>query len=390
MPRGPRSPGVLVMVICILAGVVLGQTIWRRLDGARDAAAQTAISAEPRQIASRGPLSPDEQSTIELFKKTSPSVVFVTTLQRVRSRFSTDVTEVPAGTGSGFLWDDAGHVVTNFHVTGPPSSNAYAVTLNNQKTYPAELVGIAPNNDLAVLKIVTNDDTERFQPMPLGSSSDLQVGQWVMAIGNPFGLDQSLTTGIVSALGRTITSPSNIPIEDVIQTDAAINPGNSGGPLLDSAGRVIGVNAQIRSPSGSNAGIGFAIPIDTVNRIVPSILKNYRPGRPSQPTQPSLGITLAPDNINARISQMSGLRGLLVMTVTPDGPADQAGVVGVRRGEDGPELNDVILSIGGHRVTNRGELVAALGHFDPDQEVEVKLWRDGKERTVTVKLGTAE
>ena len=383
-PAQPRrSPGILYSIGLIVVGIFLGQMVITHLDAAHAASAQS-----PREVTPRGPLAPGEQSVIDMFKQTSPSVVYVTTLQRVQDRFTLDVSEVPRGTGSGFLWDDQGNVVTNFHVIMEEGAT-YSVTLNDQTTYPAELIGRAPNSDLAVLRIKA--PPEKLHPIPLGTSSDLQVGQFVMAIGNPFGLDQTLTTGIVSALGRTITSPSDIPIDDVIQTDAAINPGNSGGPLLDSSGRLVGVNAQIASRSGSSAGIGFAIPVDTVNRVVPSILRNYRPGHPSTPTQAVLGVNLANDQLNDRVAQLAGVKGVLVVAVPKSSGAAKAGIVGVTKNTDGsPDINDIITAVGGHRVTTRAELVAALGHFDPDQEVDVKLWNKGVERDVKVKLGTAE
>src|SRR5438132_1613205 len=250
-------------------------------------------AVDPRPVAPRGDLAADEKSTIDLLREASPSVAFITTAQRVE--FWNRSQEIPQGTGSGFIWDDAGHIVTNFHVVAPmiQSKASATVTLSDHSSYDAALVGVSPDNDLAVVQIRAPKD--KLPPIKVGTSNDLQVGQKVFAIGDPFGLDQTLTTGIVSALGRVIPSATGRLIEDVIQTDAAINPGNSGGPLLDSWRRLIGVNAAIYSPSGAYAGIGFAIPVDTVQRIVPQLIEH------GQVTRPGLGIQVGPDQIAERL-----------------------------------------------------------------------------------------
>jgi S1-C subfamily serine protease len=235
--------------------------------------AQNRADAQPRAITPRGALQADELANINLFKQASPSVVNITSLGVQRDMFSMNVQQVPRGTGTGFVWDAQGHIVTNFHVI--QGGQGARVTLSDQSVYDAKLVGAFPDRDLAVLQI--DAPKEKLPPLAMGSSRDLVVGQRVYAIGNPFGLDQTLTMGIVSALNREIESFNNRTIRGVVQTDAAINPGNSGGPLLDSAGRLIGVNTQIASPSGASAGIGFAIPVDEVNRIVP---RRTRPGDP--------------------------------------------------------------------------------------------------------------
>jgi S1-C subfamily serine protease len=383
--RPGAFPRVLAMVGLVVLGVILGQVAVDRLDSARASA-----SANPRAITDRGPLKADEQSTVELFQSASPGVVYVTTLQRMQNRITMDVNDVPAGTGSGFIWDDQGHIVTNFHVIAQRNAS-YTVTLNDQTTYPADLIGIAPNNDLAVLKI--NAPTDKLRGLSLGSSHDLKVGQSVLAIGNPFGLDQTLTTGVVSALGRTINSPSGLPIEDVIQTDAAINPGNSGGPLLDSAGRLIGVNTQIARPPNSDAnvagniGIGFAIPVDTVNRIVPSIIRNYKPGKPSMPTRAILGVRLA--QLNPAVAQRLGVNGVLVTSVDKGSGAEAAGIIAAERTDEGINF-DLILEVAGRKVSTIADIMVALGRYDPGQEVSVKVWNKGVEREVKVKLGSTE
>lgn len=378
-----RYPNLLFMLGLVILGVFIGQFVLNRIEMSRMAHAQ-----EPRQVSDRGPLSQGEQSVIDLFNQTSPSVVYVTTIRRMRDRFSLDVTEVPAGTGSGFIWDDVGHIVTNFHVINQAGAS-FTVTLNDQSTYSATLVGIAPNNDLAVLKI--DAPREKLKAVAIGRSHDLKVGQFVMAIGNPFGLDQTLTTGVVSALGRTIRSPSNFPIEDVIQTDAAINPGNSGGPLLDSAGRLIGVNTQIASPSGSSAGIGFAIPVDTVNRVVPSMIRNYRDGKIGTPTRAVLGVRLLPSQTNIEVTRRLGISGVVIYTLDENGAAANAGLTGISRTQNGGiDIGDIITEVGGRKVTDPSELMAALSRFDPGSSVSIKLWRSGEERSVDVKLGSAE
>src|SRR5262245_59851892 len=222
-------------------------------------------NAAPRTITPRGALNAEERATIALFRQASPSVVYITTVARQRDFFSLNIAEIPQGSGSGFIWDQEGHIITNFHVIQGASGDK--VTLADHSVWDAQLVGVAPDHDLAVLSIKAPKN--QLRPLALGTSADLEVGQSVFAIGNPFGLDQTLTTGIISALGREINATTGRTIAGVIQTDAAINPGNSGGPLLDSAGRLIGVNTAIFSPSGSYSGIGFAVPVDTVNRIVP-------------------------------------------------------------------------------------------------------------------------
>ena len=224
-----------------------------------------------------GSLNSDERATVDLFQHASPSVVFITSLELRRNLFRLDVTQIPRGTGSGFVWDNNGHIVTNFHVID--GAQAVRVTLADQSAWDAKLVGAAPEKDLAVLKIEA--PAEQLPALPMGSANELMVGQQVFAIGNPFGLDHTLTTGVISALGREIGSAADVPIRDVIQTDAAINPGNSGGPLLDSSGRLIGVNTAIYSPSGAYAGIGFAIPVDTVQWVVPDLIQHGRVMRPT-------------------------------------------------------------------------------------------------------------
>jgi S1-C subfamily serine protease len=324
----------------------------------------------------RGDLAEDEKATIELFRRTSPGVVYITTLSRQAFGFL-DVEEVPRGTGSGFLWDREGHVVTNFHVI--QGASAAQVTLHDQSAWPATLVGVAPDQDLAVLRI--RAPAEKLAPVLVGSSRDLQVGQKVFAIGNPFGLDFTLTTGIVSALGRSIGALTGRKIQDVIQTDAAINPGNSGGPLLDSAGRLIGVNTQIASPSGASAGIGFAVPVDTVSRVVPELIQHGRVMRPR------IGIVPAQEWVLRR----AGVEGVLVMSVADGSAAARAGLRGTTRAEDGSiVLGDVVQELGGRKVASLDDLYAALEEHEPGDAVKVRVLRGERVLDVEVTLDAPE
>jgi S1-C subfamily serine protease len=337
---------------------------------------RTAEVESNRVVTPRGDLAEDEKSTIALFKQASPSVVHITTLVERRSRYSLDVQRLPRGTGSGFIWDKAGHVVTNYHVI--QGADAAQVTLGDQSTWKAALVGAYPDRDLAVLRIDAPPGV--LVPITIGSSHDLQVGQKVFAIGNPFGLDQSLTTGVISALGREIESVTRRPIRDVIQTDAAINPGNSGGPLLDSAGRLIGVNTAIYSPSGTSAGIGFAIPVDEVFRIVPQLIQHGKVVRADIAAQ------LAPD----QILRKAGRKGALVLHVQPDGPAAKAGLLPTRQDDDGRiRLGDIITALDGKEVTSAGQLQDELEKRAVGTVVELTVLRDGKEITLQVTLAAA-
>ncbi len=339
--------------------------------------AQTHLDPEAtsRPIAPAGDLADDEKSTIELFRRCSKSVAFISTAA-VGQDFNFNVTEIAKGTGSGFLWDESGHVVTNFHVV--EGADRWRVTLADQTTWNAVPVGVAPDKDLAVLRI--DAPVQHLTPILVGSSAQLEVGQKVFAIGNPFGLDQTLTTGIISGLGRQIRSQTGRNIDGVIQTDAAINPGNSGGPLLDSHGRLIGVNAAIFSPSGTSAGIGFAIPVDTVNRIVPQLLKHGKVIRPG------LGASYVPDRITARI----GLKGVLIGAVRPGGPAELAGILPVTRSADSDVvLGDLIVAVDGKPVQTIEQLFDALDKHEIGDIVTLTLHRHpltGSETEVVAKV----
>jgi S1-C subfamily serine protease len=330
--------------------------------------------AKPRPILERGDLAANEKSTIRLFREISPSVVFITTLSLRRDWLSLNVQEIPQGTGSGFIWDDNGHIVTNFHVI--QGSNAAKVTLYDHSTWDAKLIGVAPQEDLAVLQIRAPHN--RLQPIPIGRSNDLQVGQEAFAIGNPFGLDQTLTTGVISALGREIESVTRVPIRNVIQTDAAINPGNSGGPLLDSSGRLVGVNTAIYSPSGTYAGIGFAIPVDTVNWVVPELIAK---GKIEQPT---LGVVLLPAQAIANMN----VAGAVILRVVPGSGAEWAGLRGIRRDSLGRiHLGDIIVAVEGQPVRNSGDLVLALERRKAGEKVKIQVLRGGQRKQIEVELG---
>ena len=328
--------------------------------------------AVPRPVTARGDLAGDEQNTIDIFRSAAPSVVYITSIAVRRNLFSLNVYEIPQGTGSGFIWDRQGRIVTNFHVISDASR--LEVTLADHSTWKASLVGAAPDRDLAVLQITA--PASKLQPIAVGESNNLLVGQKVFAIGNPFGLDQTLTTGIVSALGREITAVTGRTIHDVIQTDAAINPGNSGGPLLDSAGRLIGVNTAIYSPSGASSGIGFAVPVGEVNRVVPQIISKGKVLRPG------LGLTLA----NRSLTGDLGLEGVLVLKVVSGSAAEQAGLRGTSQVGDGLVLGDIILAVNGRKVTDYDSLRDEIERYEVGASVLLTLLRDEATAEVSVQL----
>jgi S1-C subfamily serine protease len=340
-------------------------------------ALQARPAAPPRAITPRGPLAAEELNNIAVFKTSSPSVVNITALGLERDFFSLNVQQVPQGTGTGFVWDVQGHIVTNFHVI--QGASGARVTLADQSSYKAELVGAFPDRDIAVLKIPA--PAAKLRALPVGTSRDLQVGQKVYAIGNPFGLDQTLTTGIVSALNREIESVTRRTIKGGIQTDAAINPGNSGGPLLDSAGRLIGVNTAIFSPSGASAGIGFAIPVDEVNRIVPRLIRDGRMVRPS------LGVTGGGPEINRTL----GLpKGVALVRVQRNGPAARAGLKPFTRGDNGIVAGDVITAVDDEPVETMDDMLTVLERLEPGNSCTLTVWRAGATRKLAVTLAESE
>lgn len=325
---------------------------------------------EPRTVVARGDLASDEQATIGIFEQNSPSVVYITTVERVLSLWTRNVREIPSGTGTGFIWDKAGHIVTNHHVV--EGQRTAKVRLSDQRVFDAVVVGISPDHDLAVLRLETEGQALPA-PVQVGSSYDLQVGQKVLAIGNPFGLDHTLTSGIISALGRSIDGELGASMEGLIQTDAAINPGNSGGPLIDSAGRVIGVNVAIYSPSGASAGISFAIPIDVVNRVVPRLVRDGRY------TRPILGISLD-DNLSRKITNKLNTNGVLVLGVQAGTPAAKAGLRGTQvTADDELVLGDIIRSIDGKAVNTANDLTNVLDNYSRGSQVRLGVLRDAQD-----------
>jgi len=357
-------------ILLLLAGFMIG-TSWqnkqeltgKNTDESPATLASNQSLATPQTVDKNDRFTDHEVATINLFERAAPSVVFITTSNVRRDYWSRNVSEIPRGSGSGFVWDKTGHIITNYHVI--QGADRATVTFADQTTYPATLVGAAPEKDLAVLRI--DAENMELQPIPVGASDNLRVGQSVFAIGNPFGLDQTLTTGIISALGREIESVGKVPIRDVIQTDAAINPGNSGGPLLDSQGKLIGVNTAIYSPSGAYAGVGFSIPSHVVDWVIPDLIKYGKINRPT------LGVELASPQVMRRI----GMEGILILEVLQGSAAEKSGLQPTRRNRQGSIiLGDVITGINGEKVTNQGELILILEKYKSGDRVTLAITRD--------------
>ena len=372
--RPPRQPlSALVPVLVVLVAILIVVQVWTLMSRRQMPSFALDPTAQPRPIAPAGELAADEKATINLFKQSSVSVVYITSTAIGRD-FALNIEEIPRGSGSGFMWDENGHIVTNFHVV--ENSNRFKVTLADQSTWDAVGIGAAPDKDLAVLRI--DAPAARLRPLLIGASADLEVGQKVFAIGNPFGLDQTLTTGVISGLGRQIQARTGRTIDGMIQTDAAINPGNSGGPLLDSRGRLIGLNTAIFSPSGASAGIGFAIPVDTVQRIVPQIIRHGRVQRP----------TLAADFFPEDLTRRLGIRGALIARIDPGGAAAQAGLRPSRRTIDGDILwGDLIVAIDGQKVETADELLTKVENHDVGDRVKLSIRRGlGDEEPETLEI----
>ena len=350
----------LIVVLVLLAALVLQPYVFRLMFSA----------TSPRPVEPRGELADTEKSTIELFQRVSPSVVQVVGRVSDASMFS-DYSE-GGQSGTGFIWDQAGHIVTNNHVVA--GVNEVAVQLASGVVVGADIVGTAPIYDLGVIRLRNVSDLP--PPIAIGSSADLKVGQFAYAIGNPFGLDQSLTTGVISALHRRLPTSAGREVSEVIQTDAAVNPGNSGGPLLDSSGRVVGVTTAIISPSGTNAGIGFAIPIDIVNRVVPGLISK------GQVPTPGIGIVAASDAVATRL----GVEGLVVLRTVPNSPAARAGLRGIDPNTG--TLGDVIVAANGAPVRRLSDLTDQLGSVGVDHTIPLTVQRNG--RTVTVDVMIAD
>ncbi len=356
------NPFILLLLVAVGLWLIFGDSIRRPV----------TYNAEPRAVTARGNLAEDEKTTIEIFRNTSPSVVYITSTALRRSLFSLNAVEIPAGTGSGFVWDEEGRVVTNYHVIS--DANRIQVTMADQSSHKAVLIGAEPDKDLAVLQV--SAPKRLLRPIPIGAAGDLLVGQKVFAIGNPFGLDQTMTSGIISALNREITAITGRTIREVIQTDAAINPGNSGGPLLDSAGRLIGVNTAIYSPSGAYAGIGFAVPVEEVNRVIPELIRHGRL------IKPGIGATL----VDERVARQLGIDGILIRDVEPGGPAEQAGLQPTRQHLGEIVLGDIIVEVAGNRVDTYDEIRTILESYRVGDTIELTCIRDGQPFTTNVEL----
>ena len=371
-PNPPYRESGLTKLLAVLLLIVAGALVFTVYQQRKQP--QHYVSVEPRPVAQRpdDKLGADEQSTIDVFSKFSRSVVHITSLETRRDRMTMDVSEIPQGTGSGFVWDQDGHIVTNFHVV--QMGDRASVTLNDGTAYAATIIGTAPDKDLAVLHI--DAPPSKLLPLPVGESASLKVGQKVLAIGNPFGLDETLTTGVISGLGREIKSVTQRSIFDVIQTDASINPGNSGGPLLDSSGRLIGINTAIYSPSGANAGIGFAVPVDTINAIIPQLLKF------GKLTRPGLGINVLSD----QSAIQHKIDGVVILEVQAGGAAEQAGITGANRSQNGLVIGDIIVKLGTVDVHRSSGLFRELDAHKVGDLVEITLENQGKRRTVKVTL----
>ena len=369
LPQRPADhhPSRVTTVLAILLALTV---VWGCWQTARNLGAG---AAQPRPVTPRAELAAEEKTAVEIFEDVSPSVAYISPVDRVRNVFSQNVMEIERGTGSGFVWDKDGHVVTNYHVIS--GADACRVTLWDNSTWYAKIVGVEPDKDLAVLHIGAQPDA--LAPVAIGTSHDLKVGQEVYAIGNPFGLDYTLTAGVVSALNREIQAVSGRTIEGVIQTDAAINPGNSGGPLIDSAARLIGINTSIYSPSGTSAGISFAVPVDVINQVVPQLITYGRVIRPG------LGVTPFSDQVAARLR----VPGVLVRTVSKGSAADRAGMRPTRQRRDGRiVLGDIITKVGDTPTPTLNNLLNALERFQIGDTVPVTIIRDGQQETLEVNL----
>ncbi|HVW28303.1 MAG TPA: trypsin-like peptidase domain-containing protein [Polyangiaceae bacterium] len=352
-----------------------------------DSLGGTPLTAAPLASSSTAPLIPtdlpplspearteDEKNTIAVFRSAARSTVFVTQEKTVVD-FYGNQQEVPAGSGSGFVWDTNGNIVTNFHVVA--GASGFVVTLQDHRSFPAKIVGVERNKDIAVLRIGAPRDILFPIQLPPERARRLEVGQKAIAIGNPFGLDQTLTTGVVSAIGRTVQGIGGVSIRDMVQTDAAINPGNSGGPLLDSSGRLIGMNTMIYSPSHSSAGIGFAVPVATIARVVPQII------RMGHAEHIGLGIQIDPSQ---RLEQRANIAGIIVLGVVHGTPAEKAGLRGIQQDFTGITLGDVIVAVDGERVENYDALYGIIDKHKAGDQVEITTVRDGKKVKVTIPL----
>lgn len=375
----------------VLMALVMGMTFYACADSPPDrtpaalaqasagepvSAQEPALQSPPAQTPppSARQLTEDERNTIDIVKKTRNSVVFITNMQYVSDFFFQSDQPVARGSGSGFVWDDKGHIVTNFHVI--EDGVKFMVSLPNQKQIEAKLIGREPAKDIAVLQL--QERVPDLQPVQIGSSRDLQVGQKVIAIGNPFGFDHTVTKGIVSALGRSMLGAGGVTIRDMIQTDASINPGNSGGPLLDSSGGLIGMNTMIASYSGTSAGVGFAVPVDIIKKIVPEIIQF------GKVTHPGIGgIRFVPDEYARRTDVV----GAIILDVPRSSQAYELGLRGLGRDAFGRYLiRDVITAVDSTKVKSYDDLFTALDNYKIGDTVKLTVERDGKARSLQIQL----
>ncbi|ABD86691.1 S1C family serine protease [Rhodopseudomonas palustris] len=356
-----RFSRVATVILIALLAALVGQPYIDRL---------LFAATSPRAVAARSYLAESERATINLFERVSPSVVQVVGSAAGSGPTDFEGEQPREQSGTGMIWDAAGHVVTNNHVVNGTAH--VAVRLASGDVVPGTIVGTAPNYDLAVVRL--QNPRRLPAPITVGSSADLKVGQAAFVIGNPFGLDQSLSTGVISALKRRLPTGSGREIGNVVQTDAAVNPGNSGGPLLDSAGRLIGVTTAIISPSGSNAGIGFAIPVDTVNRVVPELIKYGR-----VPT-PGIGIVAANEAVATRL----GIEGVIIVRALPGSPAAKSGLRGIDQAAG--EIGDVIVSANGQPTRRLSDLTDQLEAVGVGQEIELSIRRNNRSSTVRVRV----
>jgi S1-C subfamily serine protease len=361
-PKGSPALALLILILVLFGtGAVVWDFVWPRIHNGLNP------NVKPREVAQRGPLQDDETELVKLYEETLPSVVHINNLSNRVAGFN--VEEVPRGSGSGFVWDQDGHIVTNYHVVA--GATALEVVFSDQSSYKATNVWVYPDKDIAVVTI--DAPKSKLKPLPLGSSHDVKVGQKAIVIGNPFGLDGTLTTGVISALNREITSQGEQRIPGVIQTSAPINPGNSGGPLLDSAGRLIGITTAILSPSGAFAGIGFAVPSDDVNQVVTQLIAK------GQVTRPQLGVLMAPDQ---QARQQNIKEGVLIVSVLPDGSAAKAGLRGINR----RQLGDIIISLDKTAVKGPAHLQSLMEKYNVGDTVTVGILRDGEHKDIPVIL----
>jgi S1-C subfamily serine protease len=376
MLKSMRIPGTVILV-GLIVGLAVG--LWIRngetptTNGDRPSLGveeETTVVPYPRLLE-------DEANTVAVFDAASPSVVNIESVSFQRTGYSLNVTKMQKGVGTGFIWDSEGHVVTNAHVVN--GGGRFMVSLANGTTSPGEFVGSDPSKDLAVLRLLAPDPGAR--PIPRGKSSELRVGQKVLAIGNPFGLDQTLTVGVISAMDREIEAINGRTIMGVIQTDAAINPGNSGGPLLDSHGRLVGINSAIVSPSGSSAGIGFAVPVDIVRRVVPDLIAH------GVVVRAGLGVRILSDQLSDR----HGIEGVVIASVPSGSPAEKAGLRGLRRDSRGSTvLGDVIVAVQEHRVRDSNDLANALEPLGVGAQCTISILRGEHTVDVSVELQRLE